>query len=455
MLAYFFALLVAAAVVLAVDMRNAANRWAAFFLSFAAIGGLADTAADAGLQGVARGIQFLNLTVTPYGVLMFAIVYTGMAERRRRVYSLAKWLLLLPVPAMLATGLATPGAPVRYDWLLPWCGPYILFACYLLVRSLWLERDSHRRKSRFATTILFVPTLLAVLSFIYVARVFTPDFAFFGYVSFFVLYSLAAGLLLAFAYGVLGVKLRFERDPLESAMKAASSGTNLLNHTIKNEIGKISLSADNLRHALPERGNSDADQHLQIIERASNQMLAMVTRIHGRTKEIVLREQAVRLDLLAETAVLELRERIRGRDVSVSLRLGCRPTVICDPVHIREALGNLLDNAVEASPASGGRIVVRLETGKRELRLAVDDNGPGISRGQASRAFDPFYSTKNSESNYGLGLSYVYNVMRAIGGTAELASREGGGATAALVFPMKKVVRENGDGVNGGGENGE
>lgn len=450
MLAYFFALLVAAAVVLAVDIRNVSNRWAAFFLSFAAIGGLADTAADAGLQGLARGIQFLNLTVTPYGVLMFAVVYTGIAERKRRVYSLGKWLLLLPIPAMLATGLATPGAPVRYDWLLPWCGPYLVFACYLLVRSLWLERDSRRRKSRFATTILFVPTLLAVLSFIYVARVFTPDFAFFGYVSFFVLYSLAAGLLLAFAYGVLGVKLRFERDPLESAMKAASSGTNLLNHTIKNEIGKISLSTGNLRHALPERGSPDAEQHLQIIERAADQMLAMVARIHGRTKEIVLREQAVRLDLLAETAILELRERVRGRDVSVSLRLGCRPTVICDPVHIREALGNMLDNAVEAAPASGGRIEVRLEAGKRELRLAVDDNGPGVSRGQAARAFDPFYSTKNSEGNYGLGLSYVYNVMRAIGGTAELASREGGGATAALVFPRKKVVREN-----GGGENGE
>src|SRR5690554_7433769 len=52
--------------------------------------------------------------------------------------------------------------------------------------------------------------------------------------------------------GVLGVKLRFERDPLESTMKAVSSGTTLINHTIKNEIGKIAISTENLKRANPD-----------------------------------------------------------------------------------------------------------------------------------------------------------------------------------------------------------
>ena len=56
-----------------------------------------------------------------------------------------------------------------------------------------------------------------------------------------------------FVYGVLGVRLRFERDPLDRTMQAVSSGTSMLNHTIKNEIGKIALSTENVKRMLPPR----------------------------------------------------------------------------------------------------------------------------------------------------------------------------------------------------------
>lgn len=444
MLYYFFALLAAAIVLLVSDIRNAANRWAAFFLVFAAIGGLADTVAHAGLSIVARGIEFLNLTVTPYGVLMFAMTYSGLPDRRRLPFSLLSWLLLLPVFAMFAAGLATPGLPVRYGWLLLWSGPYYVISCFLLVLALWREKDTRRRKQRLVTTLLFVPTLLAVLMFIYVARTFAPDFPFFGYVAAFVSYSLAAGLLLAFAYGVLGVRLRFERDPLESAMKAASSGTNLLNHTIKNEIGKIAISADNARRLLPPGVDEEVQQHLAIIERSSEHMRAMVERLQGRTKAIELREEPVRLDRLAASVAEEYSERAQEIGVTLGTYPCCRPIVVCDPVHVREALGNLLANALEAIPSPGGKIEVGLAMSKRGVRLSVDDNGPGMTRSQAARAFEPFYSTKNGESNYGLGLSYVYNVMNALGGSAELVGKEEGGMTASLVFPRKKVLRQDG-----------
>jgi len=446
MLIYFFALLVAAIVLLASDPQSRTNRWAAFFLFFASIGGVADTVEEAGLHGAAGAIAFLNVTVTPYGVLMFAMSYAGVFDRSRRPYILLAGLLLLPVPVMLAAGLGDE-ATRRDDWLLLlWSGPYYLIACWLLIMSLWREKDARKRRQRLLTTLLFVPTLLAVLMFIYVARTFAPDFPFFGYVAAFVSYSLAAGLLLAFAYGVLGVRLRFERDPLESAMKAASSGTNLLNHTIKNELGKIAISADNARRSLPPGVDEEVQQHLAIIERSSEHMRAMVERLHGRTKAIELREEPVRLDLLASSVTEDYRERAGRAQVLVEIHCRCAPTVVCDPVHVREALGNLLANAIEASPSPGGRVEVALNAGKRNVTLSVGDNGPGMTRSQTARAFEPFYSTKNGANNYGLGLSYVYNVMHAHGGSAELSGKESGGVAASLVFPRKKVLRQNGGG---------
>ncbi|MEK3884547.1 HAMP domain-containing sensor histidine kinase [Paenibacillus sp. PL2-23] len=451
MIYYFLALLATAAVLLASDIRSSTNRWGAFFLLFAAIGGLSGAAREAGLEGAARAIEFLNLTVTPCGVLAFAISYADVGKRGQQRPRLPQWLLFLPVPIMLAAGFGQAEFRIHNLLLLLWSGPYYLLACYLLLRSLWRERDERRRRARLIATVLIVPTLLAVLGFIYVARVVSPAFAFFDYISFFIAYSLAAGVLLAFVYGVLGVKLRMERDPLESAMKAASSGTQLLNHTIKNEIGKIAISADNLRHTLPEGVREEASAHLGMIDRASGHMLAMVGRIHSQTKDIVLQERPVRLDELAAMVMREHQERLPSDGVAMEIQLRCQPTVICDPVHIREAFGNLLSNAIEAVPPGSGHIVVRVDTVKRSVRLSVDDNGPGIPHAQADRLFEPFYSTKNGSEHFGLGLSYVYQVMRECGGTVAMVNREGGGTTASLVFPRRKVMRvdmkeENDDG---------
>lgn len=177
-----------------------------------------------------------------------------------------------------------------FNLLLLWSAPYYLISCYLLVASFWKERDARIKRSRFITTIIMVPTLLAVLIFIYVAKVITPDFEFFNYISVFMIYSLSVALLCTFMYGVLGVKLRFEHDPMESTMRAVSTGTTMLNHTIKNEIGKIAISTENLRNLLPE-SNEQSMQHMQIITNASNHMLEMISRIHSQIKDITLKEQ--------------------------------------------------------------------------------------------------------------------------------------------------------------------
>jgi len=145
--------------------------------------------------------------------------------------------------------------------------PYYLISCYLLAASFWKEKDLRLKRSRFITTIIIVPTLIAVLFFIYAAKVVSPDFEFFNYISVFIIYSLAVALLCTLIYGVLGVKLRFEHDPLEGTIRAVSLGAEMLNHTIKNEIGKIAISTENLKGMFPE-SNQQSTQQMQIIMNA-------------------------------------------------------------------------------------------------------------------------------------------------------------------------------------------
>ncbi|WP_042161731.1 sensor histidine kinase [Paenibacillus gorillae] len=442
MLFYFFALLAAAAVVAAANPRSEPNRWAAAFLVFASIGGVADTLYEAGYRAAGHAVQLLNHTITPYGVLLFSIVYSeSIRSKKARLY--AKLLLLLPPAAtILAASSGRQVFEIPYGLLLLWTAPYYLTACFLLLWALWREEDRKRRRSRLIVTVIIVPTVIAVLVFINVANIFIPDFQFFRYISFFILFSLTVALLGSFAIGVLGVKLRFERDPLEDAMKTASSGTTLLNHSIKNEIGKIALSSENLKYSLAD-SDAVSKQHLQIIANASDHLLQMAERMHSQTKELVLAKQRYRLDELADRCLLQHGSVFEQAGIVVSVDYVVRPTLLGDPLHVSEALGNVLMNAIEAMQ-DGGLLTIRLTAEKKSFRLIVQDTGEGVPPSTIAQVFQPFYSTKNRGSNFGLGLSYVYNVMRKSGGTAELTSVIGAGTSVALLFPAKLSGAEDG-----------
>ncbi|MCA0758008.1 HAMP domain-containing histidine kinase [Paenibacillus sp. N4] len=440
MFVYFTALLTAAVIVLANNRGNEANRWAAYFLAGASVGGLSHVLAGRGFERLPEALQFLNYTFTPCAVLLFCILYTRhpMSRSAKRKIKLA---LLLPMLLMALLAYA-PGTAVPektfFIALLSWCAPYYLISCYLLIVSCWREREPAFKRSRIITTVIIVPTLLGVVIFIYAAKVFVPEFEFFRYISVFMAYSLGIAVLCAFIYGVLGVKVRFERDPLEGAMKAVNLGTSLLNHTIKNEIGKIALSADNVKASIAESDVLQQEQ-LQVIANSSRHLLEMVDRMHSRTKDILLKEEPVRLDLLLEQCVLGHRDRLAGSGIELRTVYRVRPTVICDPIHVKEAVGNLILNAAEAMTA-GGSIDAVLDKHKGGVSLAIEDTGPGIPESLLAHVFEPFVSGGKSGRNFGLGLSYVYNVMRRSGGKAELRNRPEGGARASLLWPKAKTM---------------
>ena len=97
------------------------------------------------------------------------------------------------------------------------------------------------------------------------------------------------------------------------------------------------------------------------------------------------------------------------------------------------ALVNLLENAMQATPA-GGKICL---SGKRAgdlLAIGVSDNGPGIKRETQARIFEPFFTTKGQGT--GLGLAIALGVARAHGGTIELRSEPGAGAEFVMTLPL-------------------
>jgi two-component system sensor histidine kinase KdpD len=116
------------------------------------------------------------------------------------------------------------------------------------------------------------------------------------------------------------------------------------------------------------------------------------------------------------------------------------PPVLLDYVEIDQVLSNLVENATKYAP-TGSEIVVSVEPANSELRVTVDDRGPGIPTASLPHLFDPFYRVADGTprpAGLGLGLAVAKGLIEAHGGRIWAENRPGGGARFAFTLPLTR-----------------
>jgi two-component system, OmpR family, sensor kinase len=139
---------------------------------------------------------------------------------------------------------------------------------------------------------------------------------------------------------------------------------------------------------------------------------------------------------LAENAVSRFETRHPGRKLERSIA-GTEISLDCDPVLLRRALDNLLDNAAKYSDAP---VTLEVVPNGKSITFAVVDKGIGMSAADLERAGTPFWRSDVSRTRktggVGLGLALARRIARAHGGDVILASKLGQGTTARLEIPF-------------------
>jgi GAF domain-containing protein/ActR/RegA family two-component response regulator len=184
---------------------------------------------------------------------------------------------------------------------------------------------------------------------------------------------------------------------------------------------------------------------LQAIEQAATDGARTVQRIQEFSR--VRRDQPfVPVDLnrvIQESLELtqpRWREEAQSRGAAIQTVTALRPvpSVAGDPVELREAIINLILNAVDAMPR-GGTLTLTTEEAQDRALVTVSDTGVGMSDQVKRRLFDPFFTTKGP-SGTGLGLSMTYGIVSRHGGVIWVESAEGKGSTFRLSFPIGQVA---------------
>ena len=141
-------------------------------------------------------------------------------------------------------------------------------------------------------------------------------------------------------------------------------------------------------------------------------------------------------DVVRETIDL-LRPEIENRGLTIEEKLARRlPETPIDPAQIKQALVNLVKNAIQAM-TKGGVLTLQTNEASNGIWLSVSDTGGGIPPEQLQRIFEPFYTTKKKGT--GLGLMIVQRIVREHGGRIELESRVGQGTSFRIWLPLHEA----------------
>ncbi len=189
--------------------------------------------------------------------------------------------------------------------------------------------------------------------------------------------------------------------------------------------------------------NAGARTFVDRIERNGQRMLLLIQDLLTLTRvedpDLELQQTEVDLRTLVSSAYDDLRGRIDGRRLDLSLRLPPDPIRHeCDPKLVEQAVHQLLLNAAKFTP-DGGRIMVSLKSNGTVNRIVVGDTGLGISQTDRERLFTRFFRSHQPEvqqvQGSGLGLAIVQAVVVAHGGVVTVDSELGRGSTFVVELP--------------------
>lgn len=217
-------------------------------------------------------------------------------------------------------------------------------------------------------------------------------------------------------------------------------------HDINNAISPVALYTESLLET--ETNLSPQGRHyLEVIERAIDDVAATVARMREfyRQREPQLALSPIDANLVVQQVLDLTRARWsdmpQQRGIVIVLRTqlaDALPMLPGSVGEIREALTNLVFNAVDAMP-DGGTLSVRTScTGAageaRQVRIEVGDTGIGMDENTRRRCLEPFFTTKG-ERGTGLGLAMVYGMMERHGASIDIVTAPGQGTAVRLDFP--------------------
>ena len=218
-----------------------------------------------------------------------------------------------------------------------------------------------------------------------------------------------------------------------------------LAHEIKNALSPIQVSVENVQRS-HAAGRPEFEEILTEAVETVRDEVAGLRRLVNEFSHFA-RMPELKLEPADLNGVVQRAAQLHGQNaqgVQVLRRLAPElPAVALDGEALARAVGNLVLNAIEASPPGGEVTVTTARLDAAHAEITVEDAGPGVPADVRERIFEPYFTTKAGGS--GLGLAMVYKIVAEHDGRIEIEERPGGGGRFRVVLPTADASRDAAD----------
>lgn len=234
---------------------------------------------------------------------------------------------------------------------------------------------------------------------------------------------------------LLAENFRLERELAERERLAALGRmAATVAHEIKNPLSAIKSIAQVMRE--DEQLNHEYERDLRLIVGETDRLSQSVTQLLSFARKESPAEQPLTVEELLNSLVHLFRANAREQGISLDCSIESDATLGGKYVSaLRDAVSNLLLNALQATP-SGGQVKLVAVASDGELSISVEDSGSGVPAELRERIWEPFFTTR--QRGTGLGLAIVRKRVQEVGGSALLGSASNGrGAVFVLRLPLE------------------
>lgn len=225
---------------------------------------------------------------------------------------------------------------------------------------------------------------------------------------------------------------------------------NNMTHELKTPIATIRLAVDSIENAKTISNPDNIKYFTAAIRDENFRMNRMVEQVlqaaRLERKELRLVFTEINFGVLVESVVAKMQIMAKERGGFIRFEQSSdRLYVLGDQAHLESMVTNLIDNAIKYS-AGVPQVTVFLGSSLGEVVLTVEDTGIGMSRDEQRRVFEKFYRVPHGNvhnvKGFGLGLSYVKEVVELHGGVVKLKSEQGRGSSFSVFIPERKANNE-------------
>lgn len=215
-------------------------------------------------------------------------------------------------------------------------------------------------------------------------------------------------------------------------------------HEIKNPLASIRIQLGIIRRILEKNCAKKTEpifHNISLVEQEIDRLNSIVVDFlfAVRPMDITLIRNRV------EDVIKEVVE-IMGNEASVHhINIVCEfkdnlPEVMIDPKHLKQALLNIVKNAIAAMP-NGGTLTISAVTRHDELQISISDTGIGIPEELLAKIFEPYFTTK--ESGTGLGLTITFKIIKEHNGEITVESKPSKGSTFTIHLPIPQPEQKS------------